>query len=113
MVAGLALSDHFAGQLRGPHLKVLLAGSAFGIGLFTAASYALFMDLTDPAIGASQFSAFMGSTNGCESWSVYAIGQIIVAYGYATGMLTMSAVSVAAISLLFCLKKRDRGKSPC
>ncbi len=111
MVAGLALCDHFASQHRGPHLTVLLAGTAFGIGLFTAASYALFMDLTDPTIGASQFSAFMGSTNGCESWSVYAIGQIIVAYGYATGMLTMSAVSVAAISLLFCLKKRDQGKS--
>jgi hypothetical protein len=55
----------------------------------------------------------MGSTNGCESWSVYAIGQIIAAYGYVTGMLTMSAVSVAAICLLFCLKKRDQGKSPC
>ncbi len=107
VVSALAVSDRWAGEIRGPHLLACLAGAAFGIGVFTASSYALFMDLTDPALGASQFSAFMGSTNGCESWSTYVIGQVIAAYGYAAGMLLMSLVSLAAIPLLLGMRLRQ------
>jgi MFS family permease len=107
MVTCLAISDHLMHQQGGKHLLTFLAGAAFGIGLFTAASYALFMDLTDPDLSASQFSAFMGSTNGCESWSTYVIGQIISAAGYASGFLTMSAVSLVALLLLVWIRPRS------
>lgn len=58
-ITGLAFSDLMLGA--GPHLLVLLAVTAFGIGLFTASSYALFMDITRPAITATEFSALYGS----------------------------------------------------
>lgn len=101
----LAIFDHGYGSVRGAHLLVLLAAAAFGIGLFTAASYALFMDLTRPGIAATQFSAFMGATNGCESWSSYAIGRIIPVAGYPAGLLSMCAVSLLALPVLFALSR--------
>jgi hypothetical protein len=52
--------------------SILIGVADVFIGLFTAASYALFMDLTDPKLGGTQFSAFMAATNGCESWSGWA-----------------------------------------
>lgn len=99
-IAALALLDHFAGETRGRHLLVCLALSAIGIGLFTAASYALFMDLTAPRIAATQFSAFMGATNGCESWSSYAVGQIAGSSGYPTALLVLCGASLLALPLL-------------
>lgn len=106
-IVGLAMSDLWEEGRRGPHLLVGLSLTAFGIGVFTAASYALFMDLTRPAIAATQFSAFMGATNGCESWSSFAIGRIIGAVGYPAGLLTMCGASLAALPVLFWLRADD------
>ncbi len=106
-IAGLALHDLLGGQGRGSGLLWLLATVAFGIGLFTAASYALFMDLTFPSIAATQFSAFMGMTNGCESWSTYAVGRIATQWDYPAGMLAMCAASLLAFPLLW--QMRDVG----
>ena len=63
----LAITDTMTSQSGGIHLLFLIAVTAFGIGLFTVAAYAMFMDLTEPRIAATQFSAFMGATNGCEA----------------------------------------------
>lgn len=81
-------------------LLVCLAITAFGIGIFTASSYALLMDISRPALAATQFSAFMGATNGCESWSSYTSGRIISSQGYPAAMLAMSAASLIALPLL-------------
>ncbi len=78
----------------------LLTGMYFFIGLFTAASYALFMDLTDPKLGGTQFSAFMAATNGCESWSGWAGGQIVARAGYGASFITMSGVSLLSLIAL-------------
>jgi MFS family permease len=78
----------------------LLTGMYFFIGLFTAASYALFMDLTDPKIGGTQFSTFMAATNGCESWSAWAGGQIAARAGYAASFFALSLVSLLSLPLL-------------
>jgi MFS family permease len=74
------------------------------IGLFTAASYALFMDLTDPAIGATQFTAFMAATNACESWSAWAGGRLVVSSGYPTAFVVMSLVSIASLGILWLMR---------
>jgi len=105
-VVTLALLDQVFDHQRGLHLLGCLVMVAFGIGFFTSASYALFMDLTDPRIGATQFSAYMGATNGCESWSVYAIGLLVPALGYGGGFLVMAGVSTAALGLLWALWRR-------
>jgi predicted MFS family arabinose efflux permease len=81
-------------------LLSLLTGMYLFIGLFTAASYALFMDLTDPKLGGTQFSAYMAATNGCESWSGWAGGQIVSRAGYAASFIVMSGVSLLSLNLL-------------
>jgi MFS family permease len=73
---------------------------SLGIGVFTAGSYSLFMDITDRRVGATQFSAFMGVTNFCESWSGFAGGKIAGLAGYAAAFGIMGGISLLAIPLL-------------
>ena len=96
----LAITDLATNQAGGWHLLALIAVAAFGIGVFTVAAYALFMDLTKPTIAATQFSAFMGATNGCEAWSTMLMGQLVAGYGYATGILSLCGVSLLSLLLL-------------
>jgi PAT family beta-lactamase induction signal transducer AmpG len=58
------------------------------------------MDLTDPKLGGTQFSAYMAATNGCESWSGWAGGQIVSRAGYAASFIVMSGVSLLSLNLL-------------
>lgn len=106
-VIALGLADQFSGVRVEYYAFPLLAIAALGIGIFTASSYALFMNLTEPKIAATQFSAFMGSTNGCESWSAYVSGLIIASYGYASAMFTMAIVSLLTIPVLWFLRRSD------
>lgn len=83
-----------------------------GIGLFTASSYALFMDLTDPDLGATQFSAYMGGTNFCEAWAAALGGRVAAGAGYPAAFFTMTAVSLLALPILALLPEpgvTDRG----
>ncbi len=81
-------------------LVTLLLAVYLGIGLFTAASYALFMDLTDPRLAGTQFSAYMGGTNACESWAAFTAGRLVAASGYALAFATMAGLSLLALPLL-------------
>jgi predicted MFS family arabinose efflux permease len=76
------------------------------IGWFTAASYALFMDWTDPRLGATQFSAFMGATNLCESWTAAVAGRMIPRYGYGASFGVLA--TIGALSLLLLTLTRSR-----
>jgi MFS family permease len=102
-IAGLAGWDLVTHGQPGNAIIGFLCVTAFGIGWFTAASYALFMDLTTPLIAATQFSAFMGATNACESWSVYTIGRLIDGWGYPLAFLCMCAASLLALPILLSL----------
>ncbi|HEX6883702.1 MAG TPA: MFS transporter [Planctomycetota bacterium] len=88
-------------------LAVLTAIYA-GLGLFTAASYALFMALTDPELGATQFSAYMGATNLCESWSARLGGTLAQRSGYASAFAWPAGLALAALPLLLLLAPRAR-----
>ncbi len=103
-VVALATVDAICRANGNVALLFVLAMVAVGIGGFTAASYALFMDVTRPAIAAAQFSAFMGATNGCESWSSYVSGRVISRHGYPASMLLMSLVSLLALPLVFTMR---------
>lgn len=72
----------------------------FGIGLFTSSSYALFMSATDPNLGATQFSAFMGGTNLCESFAAFSAGMIIARYDYATAFSVLAFISLLSLPLI-------------
>ncbi len=104
-VAGLAALDG-AGEPTGAALLSVLGGLYFGIGLFTAASYALFMDLTDPRLGGTQFSAYMGATNACEAGSAFLVGRFAASSGYPGAFLRMALLSLCALPLLGLLRRR-------
>lgn len=70
------------------------------IGMFTAASYTLLMDITSPRLAATQFSAYMGATNGCEAWATLAIGRLIPQWGYAGSLAALALVSLFALALV-------------
>ncbi|MCA8921327.1 MAG: MFS transporter [Planctomycetes bacterium] len=76
------------------------------VGVFTASSYALFMDQTEPAVAATQFTAFMALTNACESWAVFSVGRLIPAWGYGPSFGFMALVSLGALPLLLLLWSR-------
>lgn len=83
----------------------------FGLGALTTASYALFMELTSPTLAATQFSAFMGATNGCESVSAFAVGRLVQASGYPVAFAVMAAASLVSLPLLGMVPKRDEGSA--
>ena len=89
-----------------PPGRIMALGAVyFGIGLFTASSYALFMNLTDPRLGGTQFSLFMGATNLCESGAAFAGGRVAAAAGYPVAFLAAALVSLPALAALRCLKQ--------
>ena len=74
------------------------------VGLFTASSYALYMDLTNPEIGGTQFSTYMAATNGCEALAVWAAGITVSSFSYSAAFLLMSVVSLLSLSILKTIK---------
>jgi MFS transporter, PAT family, beta-lactamase induction signal transducer AmpG len=106
MVAALGTLGLVAPEAGALERLALLAGMYFFIGLFTASSYALFMDLTDRRLGATQFSTFMAATNGCESWSAKAGGAIAGRAGYEWAFLALCAVSLASLAVLRAIGRR-------
>ncbi|QKK09944.1 MAG: hypothetical protein HND58_18495 [Planctomycetota bacterium] len=70
------------------------------------------MDLTDPEIGATQFSAFMGATNLCESWSARVCGRVASVSGYPAAWLLGAVVSLAAVPVLWAIARSLRRSTP-
>lgn len=97
-MATFGLSSHLW-----PHFWFLVAyGTLFGlcVSAYSAASLGYFMGMSNPAIGATQFAAYMAATNFTYAWTSPAGGRIADAYGYTTLFLTAAIVQVVAISLL-------------
>jgi MFS family permease len=119
-VAALALIDAWVAPIgieadmetdpRSLSLLLCLQAMYFGIGLLTAASYALFMDITNKNVAATQFSAFMGATNGCESWSALAIGRMAGGWGYAAAFLAMSGLALLSLPVLALMRLGREGE---
>lgn len=89
-----------------PVLVGSLTSAYLFFGVLTAATYALLMDLTDPRLGATQFSTYMGAINLCYVWSAWAGGAIAGSSGYPTALLVMAACSLSALTLLPALRRR-------
>lgn len=88
-------------------LVALLVTTYFLYGVFIASSYALFMELTEPALAATQFSLFMAATNGCESWASWAAGQLVERAGYAPAFFALGLVSLTAVPLVPHLRREE------
>ncbi|MCC5793404.1 MAG: MFS transporter [Chromatiales bacterium] len=66
-------------------------------GLLTASAYALFMQLTDPRLGATQFSAYMGAINAGEAWAGFTAGQLAGRLDYPLAFTVVALLSLAAL----------------
>ena len=98
---------NYAGTPTVTAFALALTGLYLCIGLFIASSYAFFMDLSRRPLVATQFTAFMAATNGCEAWSSAVGGQIVSAHGYTITFVIMAAVSLLSIPLVsLCEKSR-------
>jgi MFS transporter, PAT family, beta-lactamase induction signal transducer AmpG len=84
------------------HATILvgLLGVYVCAGLLTASGYALFMQLTDPKLGATQFSAYMGAINACEAWAGFTAGQLAERFDYPVAFVTVALISLLALPLL-------------
>ena len=95
-------------------LVVALLALYLAAGAFTAAELALYMDATDPRLGATQFSAYMGAINLCETWSSYSVGQMIPAVGYPSALAAMAMVSLVGLAILpgMLASSREQAEAP-
>ena len=89
---------------------IALGGLYLGIGLFTAAVFALFMDATDRRLGATQFSAYMGMTNLCEAWSSRLVGALTTRLGYGTSFPIAAALGLLSLPLLWLVRPSRPGQ---
>jgi len=88
-----------------PWLLVTLTVLYLSIGAFTAVSYALFMDLTDRRLGATQFSTYMAATNGCEAWAVAVAGGLIGGWGYGGTLGGMAGLGLFGLVFLQVIRR--------
>ncbi|MEP7026965.1 MAG: MFS transporter [Candidatus Eisenbacteria bacterium] len=86
----------------------LLTAVYFGIGTFTASSYALFMDLTDSRLGATQFSSYMAATNACEAWAGLLVGRLVVQSGYGFAFGVLAAISLVGVPIALLISRAQR-----
>ncbi|TWU60838.1 muropeptide transporter [Rubripirellula tenax] len=95
-IAAVAIADLSSDRSGGIALLVALTVVSITIGCFTVAMYNWLMNLTDPLMAATQFTAFMAASNVCEAWSTTLIGRLQIAWGYPAAMLCLCAISATA-----------------
>jgi MFS family permease len=100
IVGSISALDAFLSYRSSEVLFAVFSLLYFGIGLFTSSSYALFMSATDPNLGATQFSAFMGGTNLCESFAALSAGMLIARYDYAAAFSVLAFISLLSLPLI-------------
>jgi PAT family beta-lactamase induction signal transducer AmpG len=89
----------------------LFFGSIVAHGLFFGVAYgsrnAIFMGMTNPAVAATQFTAFMGMSNLAISFGNYWQGIVAERMGYATALYLDAAIALLVIGLIPFLRGRD------
>lgn len=99
--AALVAAATRAAPAAGHALLLSALGLAYVLfGVLTCASYALLMQLTDPRLGGTQFSAYMGAVNLCYVWSAWSAGQIAGRADYAVAIATLATASLSGLALL-------------
>lgn len=94
-----------SGATAWPWITAGMVGIYACAGLLTASGYALLMRLSDPRLGATQFSAYMGAINACEAWAGFSAGQLAGRLDYPVAFLTIGALSLLALPLLTRLRR--------
>lgn len=86
-------------------------GTVLWHGFFFGTAYgsrnAIFMGMTNPAVAATQFTAFMGMSNMAISFGNYWQGTLAESMGYATVLYIDAAVALLVIGLIPFLRERE------
>jgi PAT family beta-lactamase induction signal transducer AmpG len=90
---------------------VHFVGSVLAHGFFFGVAYgsrnAIFMSMTNPAVAATQFTAFMGMSNMAISFGNYWQGAVAERMGYATALYVDAALALLVIALIPFLRERE------
>jgi PAT family beta-lactamase induction signal transducer AmpG len=104
MVAiGATIAAFAALHAQWTHFSLLVGYSivlSFVIAAYSVASLSFFMTLSNPAIGATQFTAYMAMTNFCYSRTAPLGGWMADHQGYVAAYLIAAVVQVVTIPLL-------------
>jgi MFS transporter, PAT family, beta-lactamase induction signal transducer AmpG len=91
-------------------------GSIVAHGFFFGVAYgarcAIFMGMTNPAVGATQFTAFMGMSNLAISMGNYWQGMVAERMGYAEVLYLDAAIALLVIGLIPFLRAREEPAVP-
>ncbi len=79
----------------------------FFFGMAYGARNAIFMGMTNPAVAATQFTAFMGMSNLAISYGNYWQGIVAERMGYATVLYADAAIALLVICLIPFLRPRE------
>lgn len=113
LVAGVVAWTADAARAGSVRPLVVALGVAYVLfGVLTAASFALLMDLTDPALGGTQFSAYMGAVNLCYVWSAWSAGALAGRFDYPPALLAVAGASLLALPLLPRLRRHAARLGP-
>jgi PAT family beta-lactamase induction signal transducer AmpG len=77
----------------------------FMVGVILTTSCSLLMGITEPMLAATQFSAFMGMMNLCESYSVFIVGNFSTLYSFPFGILVTCGISLLSLFFLRQIKE--------
>jgi PAT family beta-lactamase induction signal transducer AmpG len=81
-------------------LTAFAVAMSFAEGFLITAQTSLFMDLTNPAVGATQFTAYMSFNNVCGAWSIAAAGALAGSSGRAAVLGVAAVGQLASLVLL-------------
>lgn len=84
-----------------------IIGHGFCFGLAYGSRNAIFMGMTNPAVAATQFTAFMGMSNLAISFGNYWQGHVAEHMGYATALYLDAAIALLVIGLIPFLRPRE------
>jgi PAT family beta-lactamase induction signal transducer AmpG len=79
----------------------------FCFGMAYGARNAIFMGVTNPAVAATQFTAYMGMSNLAISMGNYWQGMVAERMGYATVLYIDAAIGLLVIAIIPFLRQRD------
>jgi MFS transporter, PAT family, beta-lactamase induction signal transducer AmpG len=90
-------------------LWVTSVGYAVGQGLMYGTRSAVFMDITNPRVAATQFTAYMAMMNLAIAYSSTWLGIAVEAWGYPVTLWADGVIGLICIALLTGLKKQPAG----
>jgi len=100
-----------------PHDLVLIFwGMTLAYAVFNGLMYgvgtAIFMDITTPAVAATQFTGYMALCNLCYSYSAVWQGQTLVRWGYPATLILDGLLGLVSIACLPFMGSRRREPDP-